>query len=367
MLEQFTKAKNRGGKAALGMMRTWTGRPVIVQGSSGRRRLMMRKTLLSVTVVLGMTAAASAQEWAEKMFDVQSHDFGTLARDAKAQFEFVVTNKYLNDIHIASARASCGCTQTEIKSPTLKTYEKGAIVATINTKAFRGQRGATITVTIDQPSYAVVQLHVKALILDDVVFNPSSVEFGDIDHGNPAEKWVAVSRSTPGDWRVLSVKTSSPHLSAEVVNSQRNGSWMTSQLRIRLDKDAPVGYLKDHLLLVTSDPTTQAIPLEIDARVVSSITVSPSSLFMGVVKPGERVTKQLVVQGKKPFRITSIKCNDALFQLGATSDTQSKPLHIIPITFIANASPGRVVQTIRIETDVENATPELSTYAVVAP
>ena len=33
------------------------------------------------------------------------------------------------------------------------------------------------------------------------------------------------------------------------------------------------------------------------------ITVSPTALFMGVVQPGQKVTKQLVVKGKKPFRI----------------------------------------------------------------
>lgn len=328
---------------------------------------MARTTLLAMVVAMALAADASAQEWAEKMFQVRNHDFGTLARDAKAEFEFVVTNKYLGDVHIVSAQPSCGCTRTEIKAPTLKTYEEGAIVASINTKAFRGQRGATITVTFDKPSYAVVQLHVSAFIRDDVVFNPTSIDFGTVDQGTALEKWVAVSCLTQGDWRVLDVKSSNPHVLADVVSSQRNGPWMTSQLRIRLDKNAAAGYLRDHLVLATSDPNSQAIPLEIEGRVVSNITVSPSSLFMGVVRPGEKVTRQLVIQGKKPFRITSIKCQDGSFQLSAAPDNQPKPLHIVPITFVASTSPGRVVQTIRIETDLENTTPELSTYAVVAP
>ncbi len=328
---------------------------------------MVQKMLLTVTAVLSLVAGASAQEWAEKMFEVHNHDFGTVARDAKADYEFVVTNNYMDDVHIAGAQASCGCTRTEIKNPTLKTYEQGAVVATINTKAFRGQRGATITVTFDKPSHAVVQLHVRALIRDDVVFNPSSIQFESIDQGAALERWVAVSCDTPRDWRVLSIKSSNPHLTAEIVSTERNGPWMTSQLCVRLDKDAPVGYLRDHLLLETSDRPAESIPLEVEGRIVPNVTVSPSSLFMGVVRPGEKVTRQLVVHGKKPFRITSVKCDDAMFKLDLKDDSQAKPLHIIPITFIASAEPGRVVQTIQIHTDLDNAAPELSTYAVVAP
>ena len=50
----------------------------------------------------------------------------------------------------------------------MKTYEKGAIVATFNTNSFHGQRGATLTVIIDKPFYAEVQLHVRGYIRSDV-------------------------------------------------------------------------------------------------------------------------------------------------------------------------------------------------------
>jgi len=48
------------------------------------------------------------------------------------------------------------------------------------------------------------------------------------------------------------------------------------------------------------------MPVLVEGRIVSGITVSPASLFMGVLQPGEQVTKQLVIKGKKPFRILSI-------------------------------------------------------------
>ena len=66
----------------------------------------------------------------------------------------------------------------------MKTYEKGAIVADLNTNSFYGQRGATITVVIDRPFYAVVQLHDRGYIRTDVVVDPGSIELGSVDQGS---------------------------------------------------------------------------------------------------------------------------------------------------------------------------------------
>ena len=87
-----------------------------------------------------------------------------------------------------------------------------------------------------------------------------------------------------------------------------------------LDKDAPAGYLQDHLLLVTSEGQSIQMPLAVEGRVVSNLTVSPSSLFMGVVQPGQEVTKSLVVKGTRPFKVLSIACEDKAFKFAAASD-----------------------------------------------
>ncbi len=66
---------------------------------------------------------------------------------------------------------------------------------------------------------------------------------------------------------------------------------------------------------------------------VAEVTISPASLFLGVLKPGQKITKQLVVQGKKPFKITAVKCDAEGFEF-KTSDA-AKTVHVIPVTFTA--------------------------------
>jgi hypothetical protein len=127
-----------------------------------------------------------------------------------------------------------------------------------------------------------------------------------------------------------------------------------------------MGYLRDHLMLVTNDYQQGQVPVLVEGVVQSGIVVSPASLFMGVIEPGQRVTKQLVVRGKKPFRILSVTCGDSCFEFDTSGETEAKPVHVIPVTFVATDHPGKVLQTIRIETDLGDSVPELSAYAVVA-
>ena len=86
---------------------------------------------------------------------------------------------------------------------------------------------------------------------------------------------------------------------------------------------------------------------------------------MGIVQPGQAVTKLLVVKGARPFRVLSITCEDKAFKFGAAGG-EAKLVHVIPVTFVAGNTEGKVTKTIRIVTDLGQASPELSAYAVIS-
>ena len=55
-----------------------------------------------VAAAVLISVPASAQDWAVKMFQTLSHDFGVVARGEKAEFAFVLENLYVEDVHIAA-------------------------------------------------------------------------------------------------------------------------------------------------------------------------------------------------------------------------------------------------------------------------
>jgi len=325
---------------------------------------MGRKSFLTLIVMM-LCAPCSAQEWADKMFAVRSYDFGNIARGAKTEIAFELTNLYLEDVHIASVLSSCGCTTPRIEKDTLKTYEKGAIIAHINSDRFLGNRGATISVTIDKPQYAQVQLYVKVHIYENVLLEPSSVALGSVDRGNSIERTISVQYAGRSDWQIMEVRSGNPHLAGTVKETSRQGGRVSYDLKVVLGKDAPAGYLRDCVWLITNDERTKNIPVPVEGLVQADISVSPSALFLGVVQSGESVTRQIVIHGPKPFRIVSIRADGDSLQAATPKSDEPKSLYIVPITFTSRKKAGRVSQMIRIETDSSKTVLELPVYSVV--
>jgi hypothetical protein len=309
--------------------------------------------IASICAVLCFAGPAGAKEWARKMFETTSHDFGTVARGAKAEFDFVLENIYEEDIHIASVRSSCGCTTPSITKDLLKTWEKGAIHAEFNTRSFSGQKNATITVVIDRPFPAEVQLTVSGFIRTDVVFEPGSIEFGDVNSGEKVAEKVVVKYAGRSSWRVLKIQK--PAFVDIAVDPPRlDQGNVVYEMVVSLREDAPEGYLKDQILLETNDAQLSRIPFSLAGRVRPALTVSPASITMGVLRPGEKVTKQIVVRAEQPFRVVKVECDSDCFSF-KTSESANK-LHLIPVTFTANQETGELEFEIRIETDLKQGT-----------
>ncbi|MFO0905127.1 MAG: DUF1573 domain-containing protein [Pirellulales bacterium] len=331
-------------------------RPVAVerQGSVGSRTLTRRAWLVagSLAAVAGLSAPrrAVAQQWARKMFKVFDHDFGTVARGAKSEFLFEFENSWEETVHVASVRTSCGCTSASITKDTLKTWEKGGILATFNTASFTGQRSATITVTFDKPFFAEVQLNVQGNIRTDVVFTPGSVDFGVVDAGQSASKKVAITYAGRSDWQISDVRSANSNFEVELQETQRSGGRVAYEMSVFMKPDMPEGFFQEQLILVTSDARTSGVPLVVEGRVVPGLTVSPASLFLGVLKPGQKVTKQLVVKGKQPFKILDIRTDDPRLEFDVSA--QQKALHIVPVHFTAGEKDEKISATIEIETSL---------------
>jgi Protein of unknown function (DUF1573) len=311
---------------------------------------MLRNLCLGLLVALVLASAASAKEWARKMFATTTHDFGHVARGSKTEFAFEIENCYEEDVHIADVRSSCGCTAPTITKPTLKTWEKGAILATFNTQSFLGQRSATLTVVIDKPFPAEVNLQISGYIHSDVDFQPGSVAFGDVELGAEATKEIAVSYYGRQAWQITDVRSANDHLEVELGEPRKTGNGITYTMNVKVKGDAPAGPITDSLTLITNDSRLPSVSVSVEGRVVAPLSVSPASLFLGVLKPGQVVTKQLVVTGKQPFKVTGVKCNNAAFTFKTTD--VAKKVHLIPVTYTAGQSAGEIQQTIEIETDL---------------
>jgi hypothetical protein len=329
---------------------------------------LLRRSTWALGMVAGFVllcvAPAPAQEWARKMVvGSTAHDFGVVARGAKAEYRFVIENSYEETAHIKAVTSSCQCSKPTATRQTLKTWEKAEIVIRLDTRAEPGRKDGTVEVELDLPFPARIQLHVHSFIRGDVVVQPGAVEFGAVNQGVGANRELKVTYAGRNDWKITKVECANKFIEARAFETSRvlgTPGKVTYGLSVELKKDAPPGYIREPLVLVTNDLDARSarVPVNIEGLVTAGLIAQPALLTMGVAGIGNPVTSNLVVQGRAPFHIVAIHSSDDRFQ--GKVPAGAKRFHIIPITFLAKDAatpPGKVDAKIHIDTDLAGAKP----------
>lgn len=285
-------------------------------------------TLLGVLIVLGATTARG-ENWAERLFETKSHNFGTVARAAKTDHVFEFVNTTDRDIRISSVRTSCGCTTPTILTSVVAPGETGKIHAKFNTHSFFGQRGATVTATFTSPSYAEVYLRVDGYVRRDVVFDPGEIDFGSVAKGKESVVNVDVQYAGRADWRIVDIKSTNPSLEFRVVETKRQYGRVAYNIEARLRDDATPGFFNESIYVVTNDQRRPNVPLELVGHVTRSISITPESIFLGSEGPREEVQKRLVVKSTNPIEIKRIECSDP--RVAWEIPEGSKTIHIVTL------------------------------------
>ena len=311
---------------------------------------MFFRSLAIVFVLCALGAPSFGQEWAQKLFKVKSHDFGTVLSGSPTVFEFELENIYEEDLHIKSVRANCGCTTPSITKSTLKTWEKGSIKARFNTGSFIGDRSATITVIIDRPFPAEVQLQVKGTVRKDIVIKPSVIDFGIVNFGDRTTRKIHVACTTNPEWEIKDVFSVSRHLEVTLKEVNRDKRGVLYEMNYSLKESAPVGMVSDEVVLVTNDPKFDHIVINTSGKVSSPVSISPKQIDFGEVNVGQTVTKKVFIRGKNALNVSNIECDSDCIKCQAR---KMKPnLTMLSVSFSPNAAAEKNFDNkIRIESE----------------
>lgn len=314
----------------------------------------MHAVILSWMMVLSAPGNISGN-WAVTMFETTSHNFGTVVKGSKTEFEFVFTNKYNEDVEIASVTSSCQCTTPSFTRGPIKTWEKGGVKVAVNTKSFVGNKNATITVRFSKPHPLEIQLHSYVVIRSDVAVDPGVVYFGTISQGKSPSITVNVNCVGRPNWRLMDVQSTCPFLQVKLQEAGRNYNQVSYKMTVYVKENAPPGRFSEFLELVTNDPDArnQRFPVQVEGSVRQSLSVSPSPLSFGLVEVGETTTKAVVVEGQEAFKITDIRSEDPFISANIKKVTDSRYLVMMRYT---GDSPRQLSGNVMIMTNVDGET-----------
>lgn len=318
-------------------------------------------------LALGMTllfcgnrAVAQDPQWAHKMFEKLEQDFGNVPSNADLKYRIKITNKYQQTVHIAGVGSSCNCTAGKPSKDTLASEETAYIDVTMDTRRFRGLKETTITVTFDQPIFSLVQIPVKAFINPDVLINPGAAEFGGIAKGADRLLRLAVGYNGRGVSSIKDAVCKNPNVAVKLVEVQRVAFNINYELHVTIKGSAPLGEIREQVILVTDDPNNRNIPVLVEARVEPEFVVNPELVSFGTLAPGERKMLNVYIRStkKQPFVIEKIESEKTVGTFETRIPKDAREMHGLPLTFIAPKEAGPVTEefTITIAGTAETVT-----------
>ncbi|NOX54481.1 MAG: DUF1573 domain-containing protein [Planctomycetes bacterium] len=317
--------------------------------------------------LLGASVAkGQAADWAEKMFEARSHDFGVVARGSDVRYRFKLKNIYQQTVHIASVQKTCGCTEARISKTTLQPGETAYIEVEMDTRRFIHRKDSNVIVTFDAPYYAQVYLPITAYIRTDVVVTPGSANFGTVEQGKSSQVKLDVAYAGRHDWKILRVEPDSEHVEARAVETRREGMYVNYDLIVTLKPTAPPGLFRSQIILVTDDQNGSRVPVLVEARIEAEYTVMPAVVSLGILHPGERKMVNVVVKGRKPFKIEKIECEvgEPTFKVRLPKTAQT--VHVLPLTVVAPEKPGTISETFTLTIAGESAAVTFKVYGKIA-
>jgi len=300
--------------------------------------------------------APATLPWYQTLTDQREHDFGTVARASKQVHVFEFKNTTGADLLLNQVRTSCGCTKPKILTQHVKPDQIGKVEATFDTLKFFGKRGATLSVSVQKlgqySEYAEVQFAVKGKIRRDVVVSPGMFDFQDVNVSETAKRTAKLWYAGKPDWKILDVKSTNSNLKIDFKELERDpvAGKVLYELVVNLNEDQPAGQFLDNLTIVTNDPATSGMPVEVCGSVNTVINIAPIAL--GVVNQGQVIEKKLIVRSPIPISIDEIQTSCEKIKFAPSEG--KKTLHILKYSF-DTSEPTDVLETVTISTTGEKA------------
>ncbi len=292
-----------------------------------------------------LSAVAQEASWAEKMFDETRHDFGDVARGSETVHRIRFTNKYKETVHVSNVRTTCGCTAAKPSKTSLASREEAYIEIQMDTRKFSRKKESNVIVTFDAPLAAEVRIPISVYIRTDVVLEPGGANFGAVDLGSSPTRKINIAYAGRPDWTIRGVRSTSGEVTTNLVETSRAGGRVTYDLEVALKPTLPAGDFRSQIFLQTDDAESPQVPVLVEARVEADITVTPEVIAIGPVAAGQSKMVNVVIKGKKPFAVEKLECDSELEAFKVRLPKDTRPVQVLPLTFVAPAKPGSFTET----------------------
>jgi Protein of unknown function (DUF1573) len=312
-------------------------------------------------LVVGFGAGlARADAWTDALFAENQHDFGMVPRGVKVKHDFALVNRLGEAITIVNLRPSCGCTSGRASASQVGPGQSAFIEAEMDTRNFVGAKSTILYVNVVTASgrEGEARLGVSSMILSDIVMNPGAIDFGAVARGQSPTKTLTIDRINAPGWKFVRMVSASRAINAQLAETSRTAASISYTLTVNLKPDAPTGFMRDEIRLISNDAEAQSIPLMVTAWVRGELTAAPSVVSLGQIHSAAAVQGRFVVRASKPFAIRAIEGSGDGFST-SLPDGKRQSMHVVTVAYRPDegTTRGDIRHIFRVLTDLPGEPP----------
>ncbi len=335
-----------------------------------RLHLVLALSVLFSSIITAPVLAV-AEDVAAKAVAVISEmtfDFGTVPQGTKVVHDFAMKNAGGMDLIIQRLVPGCGCTAATANSEPIKPGAEGKIHVEFDTTGFRGDKLKTVRVYTNDADNPSQVLTVRGVVQPDVSIEPMSVSFDEVIRGeitNVPSKTVEVRVREGSSVKIAGLKSFSKNL----VVTELEGSETLKRFSISIDPQAPVGEIRDRVIVNISGGRESSINIPVFAQVKGQLVLEPSQISFGIVEGNNKLSRSVKFnnRGTEPVIIKEVKSSDPAVSASYKVIVAGKK-YVIQVT----VDPQKVQRDLRASVEIvtDNNKEEnviLSIYGILPP
>lgn len=293
---------------------------------------MTRSQVVALLLAVIVPSTSQAATWAKDLFGERQHDFGRVNRGEKPSYDFLITNNTSRDVRIKAINVSCSCTTAMASQGRLEPGQSTLLTCVMDTTGFQGSKSVSIYVVFDRPWRAEVPLRVSCESVGQVGSEAIEVDFGIVPQGIMQQKRINLDYSGPLDWRVMDLDFGNPNFTTEVREISRESGKVRYELDIKMLAGALAGIIEDTIRVHTNDPAHPIVTVKAKAQVEADVVVTPASIRLGELQPGQTVERKVMIKAANPFKVVRVDNAEGMFQFKTGEEAKTVQLVVLTLT-----------------------------------
>jgi hypothetical protein len=256
---------------------------------------MKTKSFLRILAMLGVVSIAltgavfgqsSGNSQAKPKLVIQTveHSFGEIKKGSVAQHSFTFKNEGKANLEITRVTPSCGCTASDY-TKVVPPGKEGKVTLTFNSAGFNGAVTKSAEVYTNDPENPQFTLMMSAVIASDdtpqgtrvgpFIVGPTNQWSGRAPRGSSVNGLITVTNTTQPPIRITKLDPNGSVFEAKLQTLEEGKRYSVS---FASPTTLSIGSHTQTVKLTTDSKETPELELQLEAVVISPVSVSPTSL-----------------------------------------------------------------------------------------